>query len=48
MKKLLNDPKNVVKEMIDGVVISNPQLKKLGDHNVILRADCRDPAVSGY
>ena len=45
MKKLVNDPKDVVVEMIDGVVMANPQLKKLGDFNVIVRSDCRDELV---
>jgi dihydroxyacetone kinase len=46
MKKLINDPTKVVDEMIEGLVMCNPQLKKLDHGNIIVRADCRDEKES--
>eukprot|EP01114_Cavostelium_apophysatum_P024615 TRINITY_DN9696_c0_g1_i1.p1 TRINITY_DN9696_c0_g1~~TRINITY_DN9696_c0_g1_i1.p1 ORF type:complete len:270 (+),score=0.35 TRINITY_DN9696_c0_g1_i1:42-851(+) len=46
MKKLINDPQNVVREMVEGVLSCYPHLKKLPDPtNVLLRTDCREPEV---
>ncbi|EGG15709.1 dihydroxyacetone kinase [Cavenderia fasciculata] len=39
MKKIINDANNVVNDMIDGMIMSNPLIKKLLNHNVIVRAD---------
>ncbi|RCW62082.1 MULTISPECIES: dihydroxyacetone kinase subunit DhaK [Halanaerobium] len=39
-KKLINDPDNVVKEMIEGIVMaSNDRLEKLDGYNIVLRKD---------
>lgn len=39
MKKLINDPRNVVPEMLEGLVRVDPGLTRLEGHNVLLRAD---------
>lgn len=40
MKKIINNPQNVVEEMIEGMILSHPdKLAKLEDFNVIVRAD---------
>ncbi|BBM21571.1 dihydroxyacetone phosphotransferase, dihydroxyacetone binding subunit [Lactiplantibacillus plantarum] len=40
MKKIINDPKNVVEEMVDGLVRSYPQyLTKLPDTEAMVRSD---------
>lgn len=40
MKKFLNDPKNFVPEMLDGIARANPDsLKYVPDYNLIMRAD---------
>ncbi|NGQ93777.1 dihydroxyacetone kinase subunit DhaK [Brevibacillus sp. SYP-B805] len=40
MKKLINHPENVVRDMIDGMVLAHPQkLKNLPDTTVLVRAD---------
>lgn len=39
-KKLVNDPENVVKEMIEGIVMaSSEQLEKLDGYNIVVRKD---------
>ncbi|RAK07425.1 dihydroxyacetone kinase DhaK subunit [Halanaerobium saccharolyticum] len=39
-KKLINDPDNVVSEMIEGIVMASHQrLEKLNDYNVVVRKD---------
>ena len=39
-KKVLNDPKKVVAEMIDGLVLANDgRVRKLPKHNAIVRTD---------
>jgi dihydroxyacetone kinase len=45
MKKLINKGEDVVEEMIQGVVSSFPNLRRLGTLNVILRADALDEEV---
>jgi hypothetical protein len=45
MKKLVNDPNEVVEEMLEGLTISSPSLKLLKGANVIVRADCRNSDV---
>ncbi len=39
MKKLINDPRNVVREMLEGIVDSNPDLALLGDERVVVLSD---------
>lgn len=40
MKKIINDPKNVVDEMVDGLVRAYPQyLTKLPDTEAMVRSD---------
>lgn len=40
MKKFMNDPKNFVPDMLDGIVRANPDtLKYVPDYNLIMRAD---------
>src|SRR4051812_5617236 len=43
MKKLINDPLQVVREMLEGVVSLAPELALLTDENVVVR---RDAAVA--
>src|SRR5688572_1988451 len=38
MKKLINDPRLVVREMLEGVVDAYPALALLADENVVVRA----------
>lgn len=45
MKKLVNDPNNVVEEMIEGIAMSSPHVKLLKGANVIVRADCKNSDV---
>src|SRR5665213_2919219 len=49
MKKLINQPEDVIREMMDGYLCLYPSLAKLSDHNVIIRkgADSiRNPRVA--
>lgn len=39
MKKLINNPRNVVREMLEGAVLTTDGLALLADENVVLRAD---------
>lgn len=39
MKKLINDPLNVVDELVEGFVLSNPLVRKLPGVNVVVRKD---------
>ncbi|MGD9883834.1 MAG: dihydroxyacetone kinase family protein [Reyranella sp.] len=39
MKKLVNDPRRVVREMLEGVCDLDPGLALLADHDVVLRAE---------
>lgn len=46
-KKVLNDPKKVVAEMIDGLVYANDgRVRKLPGHNAIVRTDLPDSKVA--
>ncbi len=45
VKKLVNDPNQVVREMIDGLVLAHPHLKSISGKSVIVRADCREEDV---
>lgn len=38
MKKLINDPRSLVREMLEGVVLSTPNLALLDDENVVITA----------
>ena len=44
MKKLINNPREVVREMLEGLADLNPGLSLLADDNVVIRADV--PSVS--
>lgn len=44
MKKLINDPRQVVREMLEGLVALHPGLAILADHDVVLRSDLPEPA----
>ena len=48
MKKFVNDPKNYVGEMLEGVALANPdRLRYVPDYNLIMRTDApRDDKVS--
>jgi dihydroxyacetone kinase len=39
MKKLINDPKHVAREMLEGLVAINPTLALLNDDTVVVRSD---------
>ena len=39
MKKLINQPDNVVREMLEGSVLGNRDLTLLAAENVVVRAD---------
>ena len=46
MKKLINDPRALVREMLEGVVLSTGGLALLDSENVVIRADiATDPAA---
>ena len=45
MKKLVNDPRRVVREMLEGVCDLDPGLALLADHDVVVRADLPPPEV---
>ena len=44
MKKLINDPRHVVREMLEGIVALHPGLALLAEHDVVLRGDTPEPA----
>ncbi len=44
LKKLINDPRNVVREMLEGYAALTPGWLLLGDENVVLRAGLPAPA----
>ena len=47
MKKIINNPDNVVEEMLNGMVVSQPQyLKRLEGFDVVVRADKKDSKVA--
>src|SRR5689334_6861242 len=39
MKKLINDPSSVVRDMLEGVVALTPQAALLSDENVVVRSN---------
>jgi triose/dihydroxyacetone kinase / FAD-AMP lyase (cyclizing) len=39
MKKLINDPRQVVREMLEGLADLYPRLALVGDENVLVRSD---------
>jgi dihydroxyacetone kinase len=44
MKKLINDPRHLVRELLEGTVDVSPGLALLADENVVLRADLPMPS----
>lgn len=46
MKKLINDPRLIVREMLEGQVALNASQVLLGGENVVLRADAGSPGAS--
>ncbi|MDT8330220.1 dihydroxyacetone kinase family protein [Roseomonas gilardii] len=44
MKKLVNDPRHVVREMLEGLVALNPAQALLEDEDVVIRAGLLEPA----
>ncbi|UPG73705.1 dihydroxyacetone kinase subunit DhaK [Roseomonas gilardii subsp. gilardii] len=44
MKKLVNDPRHVVQEMLEGLVALNPAQALLEDEDVVIRAGLPEPA----
>ena len=49
MKKIINRPEDAVEEMLEGLVLLNPDLIRLSGHKVVLRADAetiRDSQVA--
>ncbi len=42
MKKLINDPRAVVEEMVEGLVAAYPGLRRLPGHTVVVRTDLPD------
>lgn len=47
MKKLINDPRRVVREMLEGIVSLNPNLALLAEHDVVIRNNLPEPALRG-
>ncbi|MGM0548701.1 MAG: dihydroxyacetone kinase subunit DhaK [Bacillota bacterium] len=46
-KKLINNPEQVVEEMIEGIVMAAPdKLKKLDDYNIVVRKDKKEGKVA--
>ncbi len=45
MKKLINRPRDVVEEMVEGLVAVYPGLRRLPGHTVLLRSDLPDAAA---
>ncbi len=43
MKKLINDPRAVVEEMVEGLVAAYPGLRRLPGHTVLVRSDLPAP-----
>ena len=44
LKKLVNDPRHVVREMLEGICDLHPSLALLADYDVVVRADLPSPA----
>jgi dihydroxyacetone kinase len=47
VKKLINDPLQVVSEMVEGLVLADDRLTRIAGHNVVLRRDHAQHAASG-
>ncbi|PTR33898.1 homodimeric dihydroxyacetone kinase [Luteibacter sp. OK325] len=47
MKKLINDPLQVVSEMVEGLVLADDRLTRIAGENVVLRRDHAEHAASG-
>jgi dihydroxyacetone kinase len=47
LKKLINDPRRVVREMLEGLADTNPGLALLDTEDVIIRADLPEPTQRG-
>jgi dihydroxyacetone kinase len=45
MKKLINDPRHVVREMLEGLVDLEPDLALMDDENIVVRASLPPPAA---
>lgn len=45
VKKLINDPRHVVRELLEGLVALHPGLAILTEHDVVLRSDLPEPAA---
>ncbi|WP_321956493.1 dihydroxyacetone kinase family protein [Paraburkholderia bannensis] len=43
MKKLVNQPSDVVREMLEGIALQDPHVVILGDENVLVRRDIPEP-----
>ncbi|POR51123.1 homodimeric dihydroxyacetone kinase [Paraburkholderia eburnea] len=43
MKKLVNQPSDVVREMLEGIALQAPHIVILGDENVLVRRDIPEP-----
>jgi ATP-dependent dihydroxyacetone kinase len=44
MKKLINDPRRVVREMLEGIVDTTPGVALLNSEDVVIRSDLTNPA----
>lgn len=44
MKKLINEPRDLVRELLEGTVDLSPRLALLETENVVVRSDLPDPA----
>jgi ATP-dependent dihydroxyacetone kinase len=44
VKKLINDPRHVVRDMLEGLVALHPGLALLSEHDIVLRRDLPEPA----
>jgi dihydroxyacetone kinase len=47
VKKLINDPLQVVSEMVEGLVLADDRLTRIAGQNVVLRRDHAEHAASG-
>jgi dihydroxyacetone kinase len=48
MKKLINDPRDVTRELLAGLVQMNPNLALLGEENVVVRSDLEEWRKRGH
>ncbi len=44
MKKLVNHPSDVVREMLEGIARQSPHVAMLGDEHVLIRRPLPEPA----